>query len=38
LFKTAGPYLPLAGGIFKFYAGIFDHGPILHCLGLVRHQ
>ncbi len=36
--QAEGPRLPLAGGLSKFYAGIFDHWPILRFLGFVRHQ
>jgi hypothetical protein len=25
-------------GICKLYVGIFDHWPILRCLGLIKHQ
>jgi hypothetical protein len=36
--QAEGHRFPLAGGLSKFYAGNFDHWPILCCLGLVRHQ
>jgi hypothetical protein len=38
LVRASEPCFLLAGGIYKFYFGIFNHCPILRCMGLVRHQ
>jgi hypothetical protein len=36
LVRAAGPCFPLAGGISKFYASIFNHWPIRRCLVLSK--
>ncbi len=38
LVRAPGICFPLDGRICKFYAAIFDHWPVLHCLGLIRHR
>jgi hypothetical protein len=38
LVRASEPCFLLAGGICKFYFGVFNHCSILRCLGSVRHQ